>query len=173
MHHEHLMLSTIYRRGIAFLAGLASTIVLAGCGGTPSLAPSASTGRGGSVNLSQKVGKGATLLMESITQPTRSFHLSYNGQENINPKFLQVAGTKPQVGAVEMQADVSPGELAISSTQGGKKKESKVKKDDQLGWATSQMELMTPLLDANMELAFGGITAQPAGIGQYWGRDRG
>jgi len=101
--------------------------------------------------------------MEAINKPTVPTHFSYTAQENINPKFPQAAGSKPQVGAVQMEADIAPDKLSVSTTTNGQKKQAAAETADKMGTATGRLDVLTTLVNGNFTLAFGGVAAQPAG----------
>lgn len=154
----------LLREPAVLLAGLTAVLLLAGCGSKPSSTTSARLERAmGGGDASRKIGDGIKVLMESISKPASAFHFSYKAQKNINPKFPQDESAKPEVGPVEIEADVSPEELSISSTRGTKKTQSKAQKTDQLGWPMAQLELTGALLDPSFALAFGGAAARSAG----------
>ena len=153
------------RRGkAALLIGLAAMLMFTGCSRTPSPLSSARTERAmGGGDASKKMSEGMKLLMDWVQNPGAGFHFSSKAQKNINPEFPREQNAKPEVGPVEMEADVTTEEISISLTKGTKKRESKAKKTDQLGWPMAQLELTGALLDPSFALAFGSATARPAG----------
>jgi hypothetical protein len=103
------------------------------------------------------------LLMDSMEKPSAPFHFSYKAQENINPKYPMDKTAKPEVGPVELEADISPDEIDTTAVRGGKKTESKVKKTDAGGLALAQLELIGPTTSTGILLAFGQLAARPSG----------
>ncbi len=159
MHHP----GDGYLRGWpTLLTMFAAMLLLAGCKGKSS-GPSALQERAMGGGATQKVSGATNLLMESINDPKAALHISYKAQKNINPKFPMEPEAKPEVGPVEMEADVTPDGINVSETTGTKKTEKKANKADEIGWPMAKLEVMGPLLDANFALAFGGVVARPAG----------
>jgi hypothetical protein len=114
-------------------------------------------------NAGRKIGDANRVLMDSLTKPTSAFHYSYQAQKNINPKFPMTANSKPEVGAVSIEADISPDDLSVATVEGKKKTETKAKKSDQLNWAMAQLSLTTSMLGPGMDLAFASPVAESAG----------
>ena len=79
----------------------------------------------------RRLSDGANKLMDAMNKPTRSFHFSFKGQENISKDKTQ----PPQVGPVALQADISPEEINLTETRGSTTKTSKAKKGDEMNWA--------------------------------------
>ncbi len=160
-------LKTILRastQGALSLFCVVATLLLVGCGNKPSPSSSARTERAmGGGDVAHKMSQGTKLLMDSVQNPPAPFHFSYKAEKNINPKFPQDEKAKPELGPVEVEADVSADELSFKSTRGKKSTESKAKKSDQLGWPMAQLELTGSLLDPAIALAFAGAVARPAG----------
>jgi hypothetical protein len=167
----------------AALACGAMIVVLAGCksagtgtevkrGSAPSASPATAPVAGpapGDIKL--KFQRCTKLLLDSFDKPTASYHFSYTAQENINPKFPMDKTSKPEVGPVTVEADISPDQINLTSLRGGKKTENKAAKTDQLGWSMTKLELIGPVTSTAMMLAFGQMVAQPAGSGTAGGVD--
>lgn len=147
---------------IALLLSLAAMVLLAGCKGK-SGSPSALQERAMGGGATQKVSGATNLLMESIDDPKAALHISYKAQKNINPKFPMEAEAKPEMGPVEVEADVTPDGINVSETVGSKKTSAKAARTDEMGWPMAKLEVMGPLLDVNIALAFGGVVARPGG----------
>lgn len=162
MINPYTMRDEFLRKAIKCLL-IPLVVALLACSTKPG--PTASPLLGGDAGggASEKIGNGSKLLMDSIENPASPLHLSYAGQANINPNFPHQSGSKPTIGAVAMEADISADEVVISKNQGGKKTSTNVKKDDELNWAMAKLEVMGPLVGPNLDLAFGGIAAVPAG----------
>ncbi len=143
-------------------AGLLAVTLLAGCRSRPSPISSARSERALGGNLQQRLGHGMKLLLDSIENPGGSFHLSFKGQENINPKYIQNANAKPEIGPVELEADVTPDEVSLTETRGEKKTSTKAKKGDKLGWSMANLAILGALLEPNLALAFGGMAVRSA-----------
>ncbi len=147
------------------VVALAALGLLAGCSKTPSSSPAAPprTTTADSRELSQHMTEGMKLLMDSVSKPTAAFHLSYRSQENLNPKFPMDASAKPDVGPVDVEADVSPDSLNVQTTRGKKTSAAKATRADQLAWPMAQLEVSGTLLGPSIAMAFGGVTARDSG----------
>jgi hypothetical protein len=172
----------IFAKALAALACLAMIALLAGCHnagpgseGKGSTAPPASSASAGVVrppsDVKQKLQRCTSLLMESLQKPTASYHFSYKAQENINPKFPMDKTSKPEVGPVEVEADISPDQINLTSLRGRQKTEQKAAKTDQLAWSMANLETIGPVTSTAIMLAFGQLVAQPAGSGTAGGVD--
>jgi hypothetical protein len=172
-----------FTEAFAAIACCAMIILLAGCknagtgaegkGGTAAPASSAAVGvaRPALSDIKQRLGHCTSLLMDSLQKPTASYHFSYKAQENINPKFPMDKTAKPEVGPVEVEADISPDQISLTSLRGKQKTEQKAAKADQLAWSMTNLELIGPVTSTAMMLAFGQMVAQPAGSGTAGGVD--
>ncbi len=127
----------------------------AGSSGAPFTRPAAATD-------AKKVGDGLTRLSDSISKPQAAFHFSYQSRENLNPKFPSQAGSKPEVGTVEVEADIAPDQIAVSETRGGKRTETKANKSDPM-FEMAKLPVLGSLLGPTFPLAFAGPTARFAG----------
>ena len=168
-------------KAFSALACCATIVLLAGCksagtgsegkGGTPSPASSASAGVGRAApsDTKQKLQGCTKLLLDSLEKPTAPYHLSYKAQENINLKYPRDAAAKPEVGPVELEADISPDQINLTSVRGKQKTEHKAAKTDQLAWSMANLELIGPVTSTALMLAFGQMVAQPAGSGTAGG----
>lgn len=124
---------------------------------------SSSLERSAAGGASKKVTEGNRLLMESLQKPTAPFHISYKAQENINSKYPMDKTAKPEVGPVDLEADLSPDEMSLINASGTKKTERKAKKGDEGNWAFAQLELLGPIMKTGMVLAIGQAVARPSG----------
>jgi hypothetical protein len=97
--------------------------------------------------------------MDAMRKPTKSFHLSFQGQENINDKYLQDRTQAPEVGPVDLQADVSPDELNLTETRGQTKKVTKAKKGEEMNWAMAKLTLAGEMTSPNFTIAIGSTVA--------------
>ena len=169
-------------KALSALGCSAMIVLLAGCkgagtnpGGTTSATPSTAVGvqraAAPANDIKQKLSRCTSLLMESFQKPTASYHFSYKAQENINPKFPRDKAAKPEVGPVEVEADISPDQLNLASVRGKQKTDHKAANTDQLGWSMANLELIGPVTSTGMMLAFGQMVAQPAGSGTAGGVD--
>ena len=130
---------------------------------TPASFASARADRDTGNDTRRKFGDCTKLLLESLEKPTAPFRFSYKAQENINPKFPADKTAKPEVGPVEVVADSTPDQIAITVVRGNKKTEQKAAKTDQLAWSMATLELIGPVAGTGVLLAFGQPVAQPAG----------
>ena len=112
----------------------------------------------------QKLSQGMTKLMNAVSkEPLGNFHYSSKSQENINPKFPNEQGSKPVIGPVALEAEVTADTIQIDSTRGKETKTVNAKKGDQLGWPMAQLELSGSLFSPVMAIAVGSSTARAAG----------
>jgi hypothetical protein len=98
---------------------------------------------------SARLRNGAKILTAAMEHPKTPFHYSYKGQQNVTENYAFKKTAKPQVGAVTMEADVSPEEMIITSLWGGKKEDHNAKRSDEGGWMNAQLSLtsnVTPSL---------------------------
>jgi hypothetical protein len=155
-------------RGAVLLSLLAATLALAGCGkkasdtGTPATGSTAAATAAapGSVDRFNKAGG---LLLEALTKPADSFHFSFKGQMNTNHEWPRVAGSKPRVEPVTLEADISPDLVALTTVKDGKPVTSTAKKGDNMDWAMMPMVFLGPMTEANMSMAFASPAAHLAG----------
>jgi hypothetical protein len=117
---------TLLERGwIAGMAYLAVAGLLAGCqrSAPPAATTQATATQGASrptVNtVSERLKKSTKILMDTLEHPKTPFHYSYKGQQNVTEHYAFNKTLKPQVGTVTMEADVSPDEMIITSTNKG------------------------------------------------------
>jgi hypothetical protein len=167
MHIKNQQGSTLRKARKAWFSLISAplaAILLVSCGGSKpsSLVSPFSPGNSGR-EASSNISGGMQKLMDSISKPAAPFHLAYTAQENINSNFPQQEGSKLEVGQVEVSADVSADQIAVTNSTGSKKTDNKAAKSDPMAWAMAQADIMMPLLGANFSLAFGGIAARPAG----------
>ncbi len=163
-------MNRMHRLGQGFLRGWVGLLMilvaigfLAGCGSKPSSTSSALKERAMGGGATEKVGSATGRLMDSLDNPSAAFHFSYKAQKNINPKFPMESEAKPEVGPVEMEADVTADGINVSGSVGSKKTETKAKRAEEVGWPMAKLHVMGPLFDANIALAFGSVVARPAG----------
>jgi len=139
---------TLLERGwISGMACLAVAGLLASCQrSAPPTAKSQATATQGAsrptVNTaSARLRQGAKILTAAMEHPNTPFHYSYKGQQNVTERYAFDKTLKPQVGAVTMEADVSPDEMIITSMWVGKKEDHNAKKSDEFGWTNAQISL--------------------------------
>jgi hypothetical protein len=142
-------LPTLLERGwIIGMACLAVAGLLASCqkSAPPTATTQATATQGASrptVNtVSERLRKSTKILSDTLEHPKTPFHYSYKGQQNVTESYDFNKTLKPQVGAVTMEADVSPDEMIITSMWGGKKEDHNAKKSDESGWTGAQLSLM-------------------------------
>jgi len=146
------------------LAGLAVAIALVGCRSKPASVENsgnATRPRAATSNMtdSRRLSNGANKLLEAMTKPTQSLHLSFKGQQNINDKYPQDKTQAPQVGPVTMEADFSPDESDIVETRGQTKTETKAKKGDAMNLAMANLSLIGVMTNVNLNIALGASVA--------------
>ena len=152
------------RRRIIALACLTAVVMLAGCKNNPSSTPVAErVARPDANTASKRISDSSRILMDAMKDPKAPFHYSYKGQENINTKYPMDKTAKPEVGAVTLEADLTPDELNIASSRGTKKEETKGKKSDQLAWSMGQLTLLGGLTNATFSIAVGTTIATVVG----------
>jgi hypothetical protein len=125
--------------------------------------PAMTGAQAGSQTPARIISNASKLVMDGINKPTAPMHLSYSGQENINPNFPTTAGSKPQVGPLLIQADVAPAKVSVTTTTGTTKQTLAGDSTNVMNMANARMQLVMALLPANITLAFGSAAAQPAG----------
>lgn len=145
------------------LLGLAALMLLVNCSKRGSTPSSLRTERASTNEASQKLQNCTKLLIDSMGKPTASFHFVYKGQENINPKYPMDKTAKPEIGPVEVRANISPAEIDVSSKRGKHTSMHKAKKGDEGAWAFAQLDLLGPMTGTGILLAFGQAVARPAG----------
>jgi hypothetical protein len=148
------------------LAGLALAAALAGCKTSPASVETPGNARKHPASTSdmtdaRRLSNGANKLLDALTKPTRTFHFSYKGQVNINDKYLRDKTQTPQVGPVDVQADISPEELDLAETRGPTKKEAKAKKGDEMNWVLANMMLLGVMTNVNFSIAVGTTVSSP------------
>lgn len=149
-------LPTLLERGwIIGMACLAVAGLLASCqrSAPPTATTQATATQGASRptanTASARLRNSTKILTAAIEHPKTPFHYSYKGQQNVTEHYAFNKTLKPQVGAVTMEADVSPDEMIITSMWGGKKEDHNAKKSDEGGWGNAQLSLtsnVTPSL---------------------------
>ena len=149
---------TQYMKMIALLAGLMLVAGLLACNN--SFAPFTSsvparTNSTPNITDAKRLSDGANKLMDAMDKPTRSFHFSFKGQENINNNYPRDKTQAPQVGAVALQADVSPEEIDLKETRGLTTKTSKAKKGEDLNWAMANLTTLGVMTSPNFVIAVG------------------
>ena len=112
-----------------------------------------------SVSNGKQLSTGAHKLMEAVNNPTKSFHFSFSGQENISEKYLRDKTQAPEVGPVGLEADISPDEMNLTETRGQTKKTTDAKKSDQMSWAMAHLTVLGPMTSANFSIALGSSVA--------------
>jgi hypothetical protein len=148
----------------AVLAGLTLVITFLGCSksSTPSphTSPLAPASRPNATD-ARRLSDGANKLMDAMNKPTTSFHLSFQGQENINDKFLRDQTQQPQIGPVALQAEISPEEIDVTETRGTTSKTTKAKKGDDMNWAMANLATLGAMTSPNLVIAVASAVAAP------------
>jgi hypothetical protein len=142
-------------------AGLALAMALVGCGSKPASVENAAKSRASASHMTDSSGmsNGANKLLEAMTKPTQSFHLSFKGEQNINDKYPMDKTQAPKLGPVTLEADISPDGNDIVETRGQTKTESKAKKGDELSMAMANLSLVGVMTDVNLNIALGSSVA--------------
>jgi hypothetical protein len=149
-------------KGLIVSASFLLAAALVGCKSNPTpvkRAASASATELSAQSDARRLSAGANKLMDAMRKPTKSFHLSFQGQENINDKYLQDRTQAPEVGPVDLQADVSPDELNLTETRGQTMKVTKAKKGEEMNWAMAQLILAGEMTSPNFTIAIGSTVA--------------
>jgi len=147
-----------------FVVGATFALVaaLVGCKSNPApvkIEGSASAARASAQSDARRLSAGANKLIDAMSKPTKSFHFSFQGQENISEKYLRDKTQAPEVGPVDLQADISPDELNLTETRGQTKKATKAKKGDEMNWAMAQLSLIGAMTSPNFTIAVGSTVA--------------
>jgi hypothetical protein len=153
---------SFYVKGFILGASLVLAAALVGCKSNPAPVKSAASApatRVSAQSAARRLSAGANKLIDAMSKPTKSFHLSFQGQENINDKYLRDRTQAPEVGPVDLQADVSPDELTLTETRGQTKKAAKAKKGDEMNWAIAQLALIGVMTSPNFTIAIGSTVA--------------
>jgi len=142
-------------------AGLALAMALVGCRSKPASVENAAKSQASASHMTDSSGmaNGANKLLEAMTKPTQSFHLSFKGEQNINEKYPMDKTQAPKLGPVTLEADISPDGNDIVETRGQTKTESKPKKGDELGMAMANLALVGLMTDVNLNIALGSSVA--------------
>jgi len=153
-----------FGKGFRALAGLVLAAALVGCKSNPGPVENAGNAprpRPSTSNMTdaRRLSSGANKLLDAMSKPTQSFHFSFQGQENINDKYPQDKTQAPEVGPVNLEADISPDERDLVETRGQTKTESKAKKAEEMNWAMGNMTLLGILTDVNFSIAVGSTVA--------------
>jgi hypothetical protein len=149
-------------KGFIVGASLVLAAALVGCKSNPAPVKSAASAPATGVSAqsdARRLSGGANKLIDAMNKPTKSFHFSFQGQENINGKYLRDRTQAPEVGPVDLQADVSPDELNLTETRGQTKKVAKAKKGDEMNWAMAQLALIGVMTSPNFTIAIGSTVA--------------
>jgi hypothetical protein len=94
-----------------------------------------------------------------MSKPTKSFHFSCKGQENISEKYMRDKTQAPEVGPVALEADISPDEVDVTQTRSQTTKVSKAKKGDEMNWAMNSLVLIGAITSPNFSIAIGSSVA--------------
>jgi hypothetical protein len=109
-----------------------------------------------------RLSDGATKLMDAMDKPTKSFHFSFKGEENINMKYQQDKTQAPKVGPVALLAEISPEEISLTETRGSTTTTSKAKKGDDMSWAMANLTTLGVMTSPNFAIAVGSsVTSSP------------
>lgn len=151
-----------YVKGFILGASLVLAAALVGCKSNPAPVKSAASTPATRVSAqsdARRLSAGANKLIDAMSKPTKSFHFSFQGQENISDKYLRDRTQAPEVGPVDLQADISPDELNLTETRGQSKKAAKAKKGDEMNWAMAQLSLAGVMMSPNFTIAIGSTVA--------------
>jgi len=154
--------SRLSSRNLFAPAAVALLLVASACG-KKHAAGSATSAVPAARESREEFSKAGSTLLTALTEPTAPLHFSYKAQTQINNKFPMDAGAKPEVGPETMEADANPDEITIDSTRGAKKEHGSAKKTDQLGWSMIKLNLLGPVGNVSMDLAFAGAVAHKTG----------
>jgi hypothetical protein len=158
---------TQYMRMSALLAGLMLVAGLLACNNSSapfiSSAPARKTSKPDMAD-AKRLSDGASKLMDAMEKPTRSFHFSFKGYENINNKYPQDKTQAPQVGPVALQADVSPEEIDLTETRGLTTKTSKARKGEDINWAMANLTTLGVMTSPNFVIVVGASVVSPPSI---------
>ncbi len=112
------MYRQMFRSRATLLACLVISSLLAACKSPTAPLTSARLERSTRSDTSEKLSNATKLLMDSFEKPTAPFHFSYKGQENLNSKYPMDKTAKPEVGPVEVEADVVARDDAVARGAG-------------------------------------------------------
>jgi hypothetical protein len=154
-----------YMKVLAMLAGLILVGALLACNNNPTPeVRSLPAPRPSKPNMTdaRRLSDGANKLMDAMNKPKMSFHFSFQGQENINDKFIRDQTQQPQVGPVALQADISPEEIKLTETRGATTKTSTAKKGEEMNWAMANLTTLGIMTSPNFVIAVASaVTAPP------------
>jgi hypothetical protein len=155
--------------GAASLVLLAAALAFTGCGKKASDTGTSATASGGAPATSpapgsaQRFSKSSSLLLEALTKPADSFHFSFKGQTNLNNEYPREPGSKPKVGPVATEADISPTVITVTNTRGEKTSSGSARKENEADWAMSGLAFIGPMTDISMAMAFASPAAHVTG----------
>ena len=154
------MKSSPYRKLLAMFASLALTAAFLGCDNNPApVAGSVATHAGFTPNSTdaQRLSDGASRLMQAIKKPAASFHFSFKGHENLSADKTK----PPQVGAVDLQADVAPEGIQLIGKRGSNTQTVKAKWGDQTKWDIASLTALGAMTSPTLVIAVGASVAPP------------
>jgi hypothetical protein len=103
----------------------------------------------------RRLNDGASKLTDAMKKPAKSFHFSYNGEENQTTDSLQ----PPQVGKEILQADISPVEILLKETRGKETTELKAEADEDVNWNIAHLTIVRILSNPMLAIAVGASVA--------------
>jgi len=105
----------------------------------------------------KRLSNGANKLVDAMNKPVRSFHFSFQGQENLSADKTK----PPQVGPVTLQADISPEEIKLTETRGATTKTSKARKGEEMNWAMANLTTLGVITGPDFVIALGSSVSSP------------
>jgi len=109
----------------------------------------------------RRLSDGANKLIDAMNKPTKTFHFSFKGQENVNDKYPRDKTQAPTVGPVTLEADISPDEINLTETRGSVTKTSKARKGDEMNWAMANLMTLGMMTSPNLVIAVGSSVTSP------------
>jgi hypothetical protein len=111
----------------------------------------------------RRLSEGANKLIEAMNRPESSFHFSFKGQEKIIDTNVPEKNQKPIVGPVTLEADVTPLDLDLKESRGGKVKQAQAKREDETSWNMAHLDILEVMTSPNLVIAVGSHVAEPPG----------
>lgn len=106
---------------------------------------------------SKRLINGADRLIAAMNKPTEPFHVSFKSRENL----VGDKSKPPQMGAVNLQADLSPLFLNLIATRGGIVKTVTARQGDETNWGAAHVTALGVLTNLNFVIALGATVAPP------------
>jgi hypothetical protein len=147
-------------RLLALFAGLMLVVVLAACENkTAPLVTSEPIVPTSEANVTDahRLSDGASKLIAAMKRPTGAFHFTYQGLENLSIDKTQ----PPEVGAVSLQADISPEEIDLKETRGSVTNTTKAKYGDETNWSMANVATLRVMTSPTLAIAVGASVTSP------------